>query len=82
LPIENFTSKQLDYGKIRKACKKFVAIHSDDDPYVELHHANNFEKKLDAKIIIKEKHKHFSSADGFIELPVVLEELEKMMSWK
>lgn len=77
--IENFTKKELDFEKVKKSCKKFIAIHSDNDLFVGLYHADHFEEKLGAKIIIKEKHGHFSSADGFVELPVVLEEIEKLI---
>jgi hypothetical protein len=58
--LKNFFKKPVDLVKARNHCTKFVAIHSDNDPYVSLDFGNEFQEKLDAKLIIKHKMGHFS----------------------
>ncbi len=73
--LENFFEKPIDWNKIRSHCENFVAIHSDNDPYVPLKYGDVFKEKVNAKVIIEHGMKHFSSSDGITELPVVLESL-------
>jgi predicted alpha/beta hydrolase family esterase len=65
----------IDFKKIKNHTKKFVAIFSDDDPYVPLSDKDTFKEKLAAKIIIEHDKKHMNDAD----LPVALNELLKIM---
>jgi len=65
--LRNFFPRPLDYGKIRAHCGKIIAIHSDNDYYVDLRHG--------AEFIVMRNHLHFSSADGFTKLPVLLESI-------
>jgi predicted alpha/beta hydrolase family esterase len=69
--------------KIKDRSKNgFVAIHSDDDPYVDLKYADVFKEKLGAEVIIKHNAKHFSGAiegeESCVELPDVVESIEKL----
>jgi len=77
--INSFFETPIDFKKIKKHCKNFVAIHSDNDPHVPLKHGDIFKKKLNAKVIIKSKMNHFSgeidNEESCTELPVALEEL-------
>jgi hypothetical protein len=68
----------LDWEKIKSLSNKFVAIFSDNDPWVPLSNSDVFKKRLNAKIIIKNKMGHFSGSDGTKELPDVLTELIKI----
>lgn len=54
-------------------------INSDNDPYVPLSDTKLFKTNLGAEIIMLKNKSHISGEDGSIELPVVLEELLKMM---
>lgn len=80
--LSNFFETPLDFEKIKKHCKKFVAIHSNDDPYVSLRHSDILKEVLDAQTIIKLNAKHFSgAADGeesCTELPDVVDALLEM----
>ena len=67
----------IDFGKVKGRTKNFVAIQSDDDPYVDISDADIFKEKLNAKIIIEKNKGHFTEQDGVLELPIVLEELLK-----
>src|SRR3989344_2997924 len=60
----------------------FTAIHSDNDPYVDLKFSKIFKEKLGAEVIVKHALGHFSgSIEGepaCTELPVVLEKILEM----
>jgi len=58
--ISNFFETPFDFDAIRSKTPYFIAIHSDDDPYVPLKHASILKEKLGAQVIIKENMKHFS----------------------
>lgn len=62
----------IDFEKIKQHTEKFIAILSDNDPYVPLDNKNVFADKLGAKIIIEHDKKHFSGSTGTTELLVVL----------
>lgn len=79
--IGNFFETPIDLEKIKTKSKNgFVAIHSDDDPYVDLKYADIFREKLNAEIIIKHNAKHFSGAiegeDSCLELPDVVRSVD------
>ena len=76
--LSSFFKTPVDWDKIKKHCKNFVAIHSDDDPWVSLKHNALFRDKLGAKAIVEHNMKHFSGDDGIMELPVALKELLEM----
>ena len=76
--IGSFFKKPINWKKIKSHCKKFIAVHSDNDPYVSLHYGKIFKKKLDAKVIIKHNMKHFSGDDGIFVLPIALESVIKL----
>jgi uncharacterized protein len=79
--LKNFFSDPIVWELIKEHCGKFVCIHSDDDPYVALSHADKFKEKLDAEIIVKHEAGHMSGAiDGdksTKELPEVIESVGK-----
>jgi len=81
--IKNFFMIPLNLEKIKNKSKNgFVAIHSDDDPYVSLKYAGIFRERLGAKIIIKQDMGHFSGAiegeKACLELPEVVQSIEKL----
>ena len=58
--LESFFQTSINFKKIKKHAVKFIAIHSDNDPYVALKNSDVFKKELDATVIIKKNMKHFS----------------------
>ena len=74
--LHDFYTKQIEWKKIKSHCKKFVAIHSDNDTYVSLKYAEVFNEKLDSDVIVKPGMGHFS--EKMIEFPDLLEFLLKM----
>lgn len=78
--IKTFFEQEVNFKKIKTHCKKFIAIHSDNDPYVPLRYADILKEKLEAKVIIEHNMKHFSGDDGITELPIALNSILKMES--
>lgn len=70
--LKTFFETNINFVRIRNSCKRFLAIHSDNDPYVSLRYADIFKQKLNAGIIIEHGSGHFSGDDGIKELPVAL----------
>lgn len=75
---ETFFKTLPDWKKIRTHCKKFIAIHSDNDYYVPLEESETFRKNLGAEIVLKPGMKHFTGEDGVTELPAALEAVLKL----
>jgi uncharacterized protein len=78
--LENFFKKPLNYNKIKSKSKNgFVAIQSDDDPFVSEQYGNRLVEEFDAKLIVKEDAGHMSGDldddSSCSELPEVLEEV-------
>lgn len=76
--ISSFFEAPIDFGKVKNHCNKFVAIHSDNDPYVPLRYGDIFKEKLGAEVVIKHNMSHFSGDDGISELPCVLQAVFKI----
>jgi len=69
----------INFEKIKETTNNFVAIFSDNDPYVPLENKDIFKEKLDAEIIVEHNKGHFrGEEDNIKELPIVLESLLKI----
>ncbi len=81
--LVNFFETPIDFRKIKSKANRFVAINSDDDPYVSLKYGNILKDKLDAKLIIKHAMKHFSGPidkeESCTSLPDVAEEIGEIV---
>lgn len=78
--LENFFETRLNFAAIRDKSKDgFVAIQSDDDPFVSEQYGERLKEELNAKLVIKHGAGHMSgSVDGeqaCTELPEVLENI-------
>ena len=49
-------------ANIKTKANTFVAIHSDNDPFVPLRHGEIFKEQLGAELIVKHNMGHFSGA--------------------
>lgn len=66
----------LNFDKIKTKARRFIFIHSDNDPYCPLRHAEELNKKLDGQLIIKSGQKHFSIGtfgESYRTFPFLLE---------
>jgi hypothetical protein len=83
--LKNYFIVPIDFAKIKTHCLKFVSIHSDNDPFVDIKFADVLQNKLSAKEIIKHNMGHFSGAvdeeASCVELPDVVEAIEEMSKW-
>lgn len=78
--LENFFDKRLDFGKIKPKSKNgFVAIQSDNDPFVSEQYGERLKSELDAELVIKHGAFHMSGAvdgeEACTELPEVMDNL-------
>ncbi len=84
--LSNFFETPIDFDKIKTKAKHFVAIASDNDPFVPLKHTDIFKDKLGAAVIIKHGMNHFSGAvddeESCTSLPEVSQAIVKMSSSK
>jgi predicted alpha/beta hydrolase family esterase len=69
---EPWLTTPLDFPKIKNAAEKFIAIFSENDPYVPLENAKDFEKKLGAKIVFVKNKGHMGASDNCPRLPEAL----------
>jgi uncharacterized protein len=69
--IGSFFKAPINWRKVKSRCKRFVAIHSDNDRYVSLHYGSMFKRELGAELVVKHNMKHFAGSDGITEVPVV-----------
>ncbi|MFH1584661.1 MAG: alpha/beta hydrolase [Patescibacteria group bacterium] len=71
--VQSFFETELDFAALRKRCSNFIAIHSDNDPFVALRYADIFREKLGAEVVIEHEKLHFCEGEGVSELPSALE---------
>jgi len=66
----------FDYDYIKTKAKRFIFIHSDNDPYCPLEHAQYISDRLGGELIIKSEQKHFSvgiMGEKYRQFPLLLE---------
>ncbi len=73
--LASFCTPPLDFTAIRPHASRFVALHSDNDPFIPLSEGHYLQKQLGAELIVQKGMGHFSSSEGTTKLPVVLEKL-------
>ena len=80
--LKNFFTTDLNLDALKQKANKFVAIHSDNDPFVPLKHGDTFKDKLGAELIVKHAMKHFSGPvddeKSCLVLPDVVESVVKI----
>jgi hypothetical protein len=59
---------KIDFGRVLDHCNNFLALFSNDDPYVHISEADKFKKDLGAKIIIKKNQGHFNETERIPEI--------------
>lgn len=74
----SFFANPVDWEKIKKHCKGFVALHSDNDPWVPIKHNQLFKEKLGAEGIIEHNKIHYGDDDNILEVPTVLASVLKI----
>ncbi|HSW87775.1 MAG TPA: alpha/beta hydrolase [Candidatus Saccharimonadales bacterium] len=81
--LTNFFETPIDFEKIKTKAKHFIAIASDNDPFVPLKHADILKEKLGAEVTIKHDMQHFSgevdNEESCTSLPDVISAIEEMV---
>lgn len=69
----------FDFEKIKKHAKKFIIVHSDNDPYGPLEDAKSLAEKLGGELIVKKDQGHFNLEKGeqYRQFPFLLELIGK-----
>ncbi len=77
--LDGLFEEQFDFPLIRQKAKKFVFIHSDNDPYCPLEHAKFLSRQLGGQLIIKKGQGHFNLEKGpeYKQFPFLLKLLQK-----
>jgi len=71
--------EDFNFDLVKSKAKKFIFIHSDNDPYCPLDHARYLSQKLNGTLIVKKGQGHFSASNNpeYTKFPYLLELLEK-----
>jgi len=73
--LDDLFEKPFDYELIKTKAKKFVFIHSDNDPHCPLEHAEFLAQKLEGELIVKKGQQHFSistAGEQYKQFPYLL----------
>jgi hypothetical protein len=68
-----FWETKIDHEKIKNNVKNIFVVHSDNDPFSTAFCAEEMSKRLGGKFFLIKNGKHFTSKDGFTEMPILLE---------
>jgi hypothetical protein len=74
--IETFVGKQFEWAKIRRNCRKFYVINSDNDPYVPLEQGRNIARNLKTELIVLKHAGHMNEEAGFARFDFLLEKIK------
>ncbi len=74
---KTFVDKRFDWNKIRKNCKRFYVINSDNDPYVPLEKGKHIAEKLGAELVVLKNAGHISQESGYTKFGLLLEMIRK-----
>ena len=78
--LDTFFTAPVNFARVRRSVtKQFIAIHSDNDPYVPILNGEIFREKCGAKLIIIHNGGHLNASDGYVQFPEALLALESLM---
>jgi uncharacterized protein len=78
--LEEIFEDPFNFEYIKQRAKRIIFIHSDNDPYCPLEHAEYLSQKLGAELIVKKDQAHFSIGtygEEYKEFPFLLELINK-----
>jgi len=58
----------INFEKIKKHTSRFLAIFSDNDPYVLLDEVDKFKERLNAQTVVKNNEEHFNESETIPEI--------------
>jgi len=76
--IKEFYEKNPDINKIKRHCKNFVNIYSDNDEDISIEQSESFANLIKAKKVLEKEKGHFCLNDSVDKLPSVLNTIKVM----
>ncbi len=76
---KTFTTKPFDWAKIKKNCKRFFVINSDNDPYVPIESGKELAKNLDTELIVIKNAGHINKESGYTKFEFLLEKVKNVL---
>ncbi len=77
--LQNFVEKPFDWEKIRKKAKRFIVMHSDDDPVVPVALGKEIASRLKATFITEHGCGHLNAGIGDFTYPRIVDALEEKL---
>ena len=74
----SFINKKFNWAKIKKNCKKFYVINSDNDPYVPLSRGKELAEELNTELITLRGAGHINEESGYKKFEFLLEMINKV----
>lgn len=73
--LEGLFTEVIDYRKAGKNAEKIVFIHSDNDPYCPLEHAEYLSRQVGGKLVVIASQGHFNTENSpkYTEFPKLLQ---------
>jgi len=73
--LDGLFTKPLNFPKIKQKSRKFVFIHSDNDPYCPLVHAKRLSNMMSGELLILKNQGHFNTENSpkYKKFPKLLE---------
>lgn len=74
---DRFFDIPFNFEKLKQNCDNIVFIHSDDDPYCPLNHAEYLSKKTGGKLVVIPGQGHFNKdkSPDYFKFPALLDQL-------
>lgn len=77
--LQEFVDEKLDCEAVKRLVSHRVAIAAKDDDIVPYNYTKEMASKLDTDFYLLDEGKHFLDRDGYLDLPIVKVELNKML---
>lgn len=73
--LKGLFKKPYDFDAIKKHCQQFIYIHSDNDPYVPINHAEFLVAETNGKLVEFEGQGHFNTklSPDYKQFPEILD---------
>lgn len=72
-----FLERKFDWNRIKKNCKKFYLIYSDNDPYVPYPKTEELSEKLGVEPILVKCAGHFNEKAGYKKFELLFKMIKK-----
>ncbi|MEI6850695.1 MAG: alpha/beta hydrolase [Candidatus Saccharibacteria bacterium] len=81
--LNGLFKEPFNFELIKKHCDNFIFIHSDNDPYCPIEHAEYLAKQTDGKLIKFEGQGHFNTelGPGYKQFPQLLEIIDGIVTF-